>query len=456
MHKFIKATIEVRFHLKTAMHIGSSEEFILAPTKHPENNQSQASNVSLIALNEQGLPFIPAATIKGTLRAAYRKDHTDNDALYFGQNSAQGKQQCALSVFNAGIVSATSPEQDGIIETTHVAIDPLTKTRKDNHLFAKQWVSAGTCFTSQISFEHICEPDLDHFINFLQQTHVHVGGAASLGAGQVDIELVSCRVLNQQQLETWLTSPGNINQYYLPHQVKIKPLLQRASMLTLQVHLLPQAPFLSHCAKRKSQCEQQAKAGERTFDQYTTVNNQAKPYIPASSLKGVLRHHVNKIATTLKIADTENLINSIFGSTERQSSVVVCDASTTETIAACKHEQTLIAIDRFTGGVEHGALKDMQGCYPERFTFTLQFNKSKVTPLAALLWCFTIRDLMAGKIYFGANSAIGYGKMTASIDIESQPFQCIENLLPVFLDYLSLTKADLQAAEQTLQGATYA
>jgi CRISPR-associated RAMP protein (TIGR02581 family) len=169
-----------------------------------------------------------------------------------------------------------------------------------------------------------------------------------------------------------------------------------------------------------------------------------EPFLPGSSLKGVLRSHAERIARTLKpksvcgvfdqdvnvkgcswrfnsAQDTTDYARScpacrLFGSLHWKGRFATSDAYLTEEHRGTQPElRDGIGIDRVSGGVAGGAKFDLE-VMPAGVTYTTRIELVNFE-LWQLGWmAYVVRDLMEGHLRIGSGTARGLGRMKAHID----------------------------------------
>ena len=141
---------------------------------------------------------------------------------------------------------------------------------------------------------------------------------------------------------------------------------------------------------------------------YITTNN--KPYIPGTSISGVLHNQIYRILTKLKIKNVKEKMKKLYKNSSKNDVLggrytIVEDAyfeSYKEII------QTRTAIDRFSGGSLDGALYREKVISGGTTSITLIFKEN--TPLFIKgLYFLALDDLKNGRCQIGGEKAIGYG-----------------------------------------------
>lgn len=175
----------------------------------------------------------------------------------------------------------------------------------------------------------------------------------------------------------------------------------------------------------------------------TNRGGSIEPYIPGSSLKGVLRSHAERIARTLKpesvcgvfdsadvtgcgwriedSKDESDYQNScpacrLFGSTLWKGRFRTGDAYLIEEDRDVNPElRDGIGIDRVSGGVAGGAKFDLE-VMPAGVTFTTQFELVNFEAWQLGWTAYVVRDLMDERIRLGMGTARGLGRVRGHLD----------------------------------------
>jgi CRISPR/Cas system CSM-associated protein Csm3 (group 7 of RAMP superfamily) len=149
------------------------------------------------------------------------------------------------------------------------------------------------------------------------------------------------------------------------------------------------------------------------------------PVIPGTSLTGVLRHRVERIANTLVPGSGVSFADQLFGfvyeadprsdgaqATARASRIVVSESRIVE--ATTDLVQNRIAIDRFTGGAYEGALFNEQPVFARSTPTTLvKLRIDLIEPSDAEIGMLllVLKDLWTGDLPIGGEASIGRGRL---------------------------------------------
>lgn len=428
----------VRFDLTlknlSSLHIGSGIDEVLPDNAgKKETSQSYAE----ICLDKHGCPYIPASTLRGFLSELM--DDADDSRrsniarALFGEKQGDDYLAGKVRVYDALFDHQSQCEEESppIFFRTQVSMDPVTGTSKEHHLFSQKLVKPGSKFKLTIEIDKPNQNELvgiAHALSAINSSQTaQIGKGKSTLMGQIAFPEWTLCGLSEKQFICWLDSEGHqpLNDYYDDITQKIIKLAKsdeqksdqdsRFHRLALTIH--PASPVLVNDPHRVSN-----KSGEPDLE-FTRVNN--KLCIPASSLKGVMRAHCRKIMLTMleikpdidfaiKEKRVDDLLTEIFGEKGQISLIRVGDALSADD--AIDHDQTFIAIDRFTGGVADGALCYVRAAFAEQLPFSIFVEKRALQETWSLaLLLMVLRDAFEGDIQLGWGKSKGYGTFSLTL-----------------------------------------
>lgn len=419
--------IHATLRCSSDLHIGDGSE----ASYHPNVAKSDdpARHYSPVCKDHRGLPTLPASTLRGWLRAQLgAQPSIDEDDVTHLLGSAKDKllgNAGALRIYDAQFAEKQKHDAN---KRTRTAIEPITRTAKENHLFTHEVVSSGSRFQLHCTLRHITETQLNILVAGLKllrgdNPHAQIGKGRALLQGQLQCDTIELTGITTDAFKQWVLDDQNtplaesMTAITCQADERVQP---QSEHHTQTLYLQPHAPILVNDIHRVSGIEKEPKF------QFT---RDAKGHlvIPATSLKGVLRHHCRKILLTLlQQSKTEatykqqtitagELLSRIFGSTGHISPLRIGDARSSQRAQA--HEQTFNAVDRFTGGVADTALYSAVSGIASSLEMTLQYPKAwQHTPCwQAGLLLFALRDAMEGDLYVGWGQARGYGAITLTL-----------------------------------------
>ena len=378
-------------------------------------------------------PFIPASTVKGCLRSLVTEQSLmteDEVVLLFGNSKGQSDKALSKGCLLFG--QAFSADKDvTTIRRTHVAVDELTGTAKENHLFTLEKVVPGNVFKCRLRAKMIDKSVWEKLLRLLKNQELSLGSGTSNSDGMLCCELTNIRVMDNQQFRNWVVTGGN-NELgseedgLLPFSEGFQDSAASDNSLamTLNFSITSPDPILIADPILVEKRKKEVGDDDRVPDLIGCANEAGEPYLPASSLRGLLRAQYRRIVRTLArnycIKDKTNKLvdkfcEPLWGSTRFKSAIVIRDAI--HVGEHCVHEQSLIAIDRFTGGVAKGNMLSVEAYLINAFDWSLTLNTALMAPkfhAQRVILLMVIRDMMEGEMIIGAKKAAGYGRLKFS------------------------------------------
>lgn len=457
-----RAIITGTFITRSFCHFGDGAIAELQRDAESDANQDKDKSVAVQGLcrDGQGLPYIPANTLKGFLRDALENRVLTKElkailVTLLGSANAPAAKKTQQKSGAAGSSEDTaersvSDENNGqagelIIsdaycsdsapfaaqERTRVSIDPITNTAADHLLFGEELISVGTTFAGEFRTGWL---SLDEIDLLRELFHLWDGAAASAmgkgkssGYGRIEWQESEVRLLSSQDFKAWLTEAScnrTLECAYKEHAHFTQKSLEVTSPQTLKVKIISESPLLISTGEKASEDDDVALTCYRQSD--------GRVLIPGSSLKGMIRAHARKILCTMgdrtgmsmKVVDAavDHLLGQIFGSEKQAALISVSDAVSDKPVTPFK--QTFNAVDRFTGGVDaqSGALFSVNAAPPCSMYASLVVSRSPsatdawMTGLAVLL----LRDAVEGDLSVGWGKAKGYGAIRVALGTEDQ------------------------------------
>lgn len=137
--------------------------------------------------------------------------------------------------------------------------------------------------------------------------------------------------------------------------------------------------------------------------------------IPGTSLAGVLRARLERIANTRKPGSGKSWAARMFGEGHQSGGASPSSRMwVDETVIAQPNEwvHTRVKIDRFTGGAAHGALFSEGLLLPsEKTAFTLKFRLEDAQEEEARMLLLLVKDLWNADLPVGSEAAVGRGRL---------------------------------------------
>lgn len=345
-----------------------------------------------LLLDDQGRPFLPGTSWAGACRAYLRNlGWTEEETKLFGEQGKQGKRRPSRLIFSDGVCITLQPFD----VRPRVALDGASKTVRRNK-FEQVTVSAGTEFRVKLILRTDEERDRDtveHILGALDSGYIRLGKYKSIGGGKfkiVDGRFVHYDCRKTDDLEAYV------------HQTKPMELWQPSGRL--------HPDWLSiHVTGRN--CSPLLIAGDYPNDSQKPDRSAIQAWyfgeafyiMPGSSMKGVLRHRVQRIANLLGI--DASVVEHMFNGKLLVEDTKIQNPKT--------KVYSRIAIHPLTGGVKDGALVEEETVSGEwEMNWLYAYDPESVASKATLaLLLFALRDLGWRRVSMGSGSAIGRGDL---------------------------------------------
>lgn len=367
-----------------------------------------------------GMPFIPATSIAGVFNHYVKKNYKEWEKQYsFIENG--GKDRNSLGVFkvsDGSFVKKTMKleQRDRIKIDGYFGVVGTSDSIEDaGQKFNQELLNKGA--QAIFTIEYLCMREnielaaeiIEQCLIAMKEGKITFGGQSSQGCGRV-IPLSVKKYLYDMEQEVE-------RQLYLEEK---QPNYEELSLQCLnkmkheRTYLLEGKASQSFLVKKIKKQIIQTKTGERTVDVARNMTNGDGDFmIPASSIKGVFRNHMEKILSIYSIScdKKDKLMEAMFGSQEKMGALVFNDA-----IIGTQEEnqnvtmQNRIRIDPFTGSVFSGSLLYQKPAKGAVQLVVRQRNlKSGYANAITALLLFTFRDIAEQEVIFGGSSSIGKG-----------------------------------------------
>lgn len=345
-------------------------------------------------------PIIPGTSLAGACRAfAQSVASAEEVDELFGSSASQARD--TVLIFSDG----RSKKKHAVEVRPGIRIDGATKTTTDGALFHRHMLAPGAEFDITLTLKTTKEHHerfssiVESMLQAIHSGLIRLGAHKSIGSGKFTI--TSCETVHYD-----CTDEADLNAYV--HETKpykkmsLSEVINNESFVQITLKGKTASPLLIG-----GQYPNESNEPDETY--ITTTDG--KPLIPASSLKGVLRHRVNRIANVLQLQDKDKYIAYLFGSNEPNADEGIGTLQLEDIILTKEKTKVYnrIAINPFTGGTRSGALIEEEtvvGTFETNLQFQLKEKDSGVS-LALLL--FALRDLALGKLSIGSGAAIGRG-----------------------------------------------
>lgn len=373
-----------------------------------------------------GLPYIPGTALMGVVRHDYDQSYglSGQEAEYFfgrGDSEAPEGTQSHFVLEDALPLPDSKPQ---VVVRDGIQIDGKTGTAAAGAKYAYEILERGCRFglrgeLTVYSWEGrpAIDPD-DAFVSrILAILHrgIRVGAKTRVGLGRLRSEnLALYRFDFPEDGGKWLHSldegVGGLTPYTLPFtslpafdglRVEAEFHLGRSLMIG-SPGLKPEGPDKVH------------------------IRSQEESVIPGTALKGALRHQTERIIHTLRQPDggmgegddvvCQSFCQDLFGHVpDREDGAKISARASRLRVdevvlsGESRSEQTRIRIDRFTGGVQSGALFDEQPIYHHQETVRLILTVAQAQHREVGLILLLLKDLWTGHLPLGGEIGIGRG-----------------------------------------------
>lgn len=419
---------------------------------------------SLVALDVNGLPYLPGTTIAGVVRSMF--DAVDNNPLWGYQEKKDGHG--SEIIFSEGrILNSKGEVMDGLRDNSvfdddilkHYAYLPIrqhvrisSKGVADNAgKFDEQVVYAGTrfCFELEMVSDGENKDKFDELINAVRMETFRLGGGSRKGFGKIKVVFVKTADIDlrdKAQADLYLKKSSNLkdcNEWWNGQTNQCETdAIATDKFVTYHIELHPQdfIFFGSGLADENGDADMTTVKAKRIHWDSDGCGRMQEDLIliPASALKGALRHRVaynfnkikqNFIDTKEGIPDTpqNEAVKALFGfaDTVQQCGKVlfsdIIEDPKKQGKAAQTHLFNHVAIDRFTGGTINGALFTEQADYVAGQTYETDILVSKealTAPDIKAAWEKTLDDLCGGLLPLGGSTNRGHGIFTGKWEIK--------------------------------------
>ena len=409
---------------------------------------------SLVALDYNGLPYIPATSIAGVVR--HTLNGTDAKDLMGYQDEDKGQGSNVIFT-EAKILDSKGIPVDGFALERKTK-DPLLReyaqlpirqhvrinergTAEKGGKFDNQIVYAGSRFYFEVEIlltKEQNETSAQKILDIVQGKEFRLGGGTRNGYGKVTVVSMKKLFLNLEtpaQLQLYLDKPSNLEQSLAWKKWEAETPQTKSGFGTkYELTLIPDNFFLFGSGMGNENVDMAPVKEKKVI--WTGENgtlSDEMTLIPATSVKGALRHrtvyYYNK--NLGRFADrwngeVENLAeeadNVLFGyetADIQKPGVLFFDDVIEHNLGGkiLNH----VAIDRFTGGALEGALFDEEPLYGDQKKFSMEILlKGEVKPAYKEAFEMALRDLCQGLLPLGGGVNRGNGVFTGILRINGE------------------------------------
>lgn len=397
--------------LVTPMHVGASF--------------SEKNEVLLHPVD--GLPFVQASSIAGSLRDYYTKEKGDKRASeLFGSSDVENGSRIIVSDGNFDQKSVKFEMRP------RVKIDPESGTTSKSkakgtdassgHKFDMECVASGSKFSFELYIKgnDFSEAgDVEDILSAFNQGGITIGGQKSNGFGDVKISRLLCRKFD-------LTSGDDRKDWI------IEDSLDDGKYDDITSSLAEKKSFAYRITgKAKTESGILVKGykkdgfGQGSADAVNIQDANGNYIIPGSSLKGSLRSQIERILTYKGIEgdSRKQVITNIFGETEsggKAGNIISYDAVIEIPEGKKLKTNNRIHIDKATGGVMNTGLFNEQRAFGN-IGLKIDITGRNNPELSCGYMLMAIRDLAINLYNLGGGYSIGNGMLSIdSIDVETK------------------------------------
>lgn len=449
--------------------------------------------VQTVCVDIHGKPFIPASAFKGPLRAWLKRNgHFDarwERLLGSDSDKLDGPHACGgqLGFWDAPLrTSPTFSRQNppywnsnrGTAVAVSVSIDRRSRTALARHLFHIEYVPVGTVFDFEVTAQNLSQDDIAHLLGLLElfakddsltlgAHEIHDWGKMRWSNPKVyhlDSTDLARRLETQEPISVGFAAADS------PTQVQPIVLSGTAKRLTIDITLHFDSPLLA----RDPAAGEEARARNarlpkdderREPEALPQLDQNGDPFLPARSVRGVLRSRVEMILRTLgqsvpppheahivrSLADltTLDFASRIFGASGWRAPVRCPKFVLKGTEKASPRRQDFVANDRFTGGSAGSKKFAAKPVLCDKPIGKFVLGGTLIVDLQRLaianaddygpgLLALMLRDLVDGDLQFGSGSSKGQGACTAEVLWDGQP------LMDAAVDAVKLARQKFQ------------
>jgi CRISPR/Cas system CSM-associated protein Csm3 (group 7 of RAMP superfamily) len=372
----------------------------------------------------------------------------------FGE--APRRQDNAKSVFGRLVVQDATPvDGAGLTEVRdHVRVDSRTGAAAGGAKFDAE-VAGESRLRLHLVYEGESQGDpelvlLQEAIRALEDGDLTCGAKSGWGYGRLRLEpsrMVWFDRSSPHGLARWLHArlTGDVpeqGEFTWPDPQPGAPLRKPLSWIEFEWELAfdgpalvraPIPPMPTRAVRDANRQETFAAIGQETADHvFITTGAQGKPYLPGSSLRGVLRHHAERVARAMtgSAAVADQLFGRIkdsSGELGRKGRIEIGDGD----LAGEPQRVYLdhVALDRITGFAADAHKFSTCALASPRFRGSLRIRfADDELPLLALT-AFLLRDLSEGWLWAGGGVTRGYGHIQG-VDLCSVTADLLADLAP--------------------------
>ncbi len=405
-----RVTVKAELILLTPLIIGSGE-------KGPETD-------ILIVKDENGFPYIPATSFVGALRHWFEekidfgnKEHSE----YFWGSKETGVQS-AFIVDDLYIVEEKSgTAYPKILARDGVKIHPQKGTAEDKEKFSYELATPGTklVLSFEVIFREGYEEDkfnriISTILDGLTNDRIRFGAMTNKGFGKIKLKNLVIELFDyssEADVISWLFD-GEGRRKQIKDFGEPYPLKENYLEITGDFVLQDSIIIRSY----STNINDPDSVHLQSFDENCNIIS----ILSGTSIKGVLRHRMEKILSTFGVNPSGNeQVKKFMGHVDEKNrknayrSSLMVDESVI--INPIRKVQRRIKIDRFTGGTVDGALFDEEPVWSDPLqketyvTLRIKLEGLTKSDWRAGLLLLALKDLWNEDLPIGGESGIGRG-----------------------------------------------
>lgn len=397
-------------------------------------------------------PFVSGNSIGGALRdylICSEVSPADVQAYMGGADSIStkleephnGQEESKASGFKESRIFISDGKvtiKKGLVKTEGTAIDPAYGTAKSNHKYEMEYLPQGTqvafrieCDTangqpsgadeSSIEFKQL----IDSWARGIDEGKIRFGGKKSNGFGKfslVSLELADFKFDSEQSLDEYIFSRHLSKRR--PVSIQSFAINKHAGSRGISFSLNGSFPYGVYQSFTDFELTKVNKVGVTGLQK-----NEKGYFIPASSLKGVLRNEIRLllIRMTGSSERADSKCETLFGSVAQQGKLVCSDMYIKDANSVSIDRfgnsrgglPVYIKIDRLTGGAFSSALKhqnEIHGDTEIQIELLADAEQPSDSPYLFPL-VYALRRVGSGKVPLGGRTVIGLGEFDAATTI---------------------------------------
>lgn len=359
--------------------------------------------------------LIPGTSLAGALRDFVTSVYGEDAAgqLFGSRREAADSESSKLKI------SEMQSSQSAIIEyRPGVRINGAYGSAEQGGKFDRCYLSPGSEFLGRLSVSANSEKELKQFNQWMEaglaaieQGMIRIGAYKSSGGGKMRVSQLkrkSYDLFHQDDYFNYLTD-RKISSKDWGGQLTLHPEINGGDcQFTLALQL--KTPMLiGGDVEEERKWDSQA---SKHLDAVSMRNQSGKFYIPGTSLRGVLRHHIARIAD---IYHNQEITNKLFGSSSDNQELFVGKLQVSDAEIEKLPERPQQSVDyhrihinKLTGGVMKGALLTERAAYG-RTVLNIFLQETEDSDQLKAIVLLALRDLAEGTITLGGGSAQGFG-----------------------------------------------